>query len=285
MDTEYLPLVTFGRYKGQPITTLMNDTKYLEYIKQQEWLKNYPIVYNICVNQTISTSNQNSKTPEHNSLQNMFLEKENVIKLLAKVLYNKKRYTLKKNEHYEFRVEFESKFNWDILIDNIYIYECCNDEPNVCHGYCATAETKVINDIFVEIKPILGDDYPCVLRKMKTQRELTKNDDYYKAKVGEFTCKYYPSNYILLIKEFNAKSTTKEQLITLFNQSRIKVVFTDDLFKDADLQVTTTTQQKLLEEQEKNKQLEEKIRQLEKEILSLKTQKKGKTIKDYFGKQ
>ena len=134
-----------------------------------------------------------------------------------------------------------------------------------------------INDICVEIKPMLGDDYPCVLRKIKTQKKLTQNDVYYKAA--------YPSNYVLLIKEFNAKSTTKEQLITIFNQSGIKVVFTDDLFNDADLQVNTTTQQKLLEEQEKNKQLEEKIRQLEKEILSLKTQKKGKTIKDYFGKQ
>ena len=56
MDTESLPLVPFGRYKGKPITTLMSDTKYLEHIKQQEWLKNYPIVYNICVNQTISSS-------------------------------------------------------------------------------------------------------------------------------------------------------------------------------------------------------------------------------------
>ena len=273
MDTESLPLVTFGRYKGQPITTLMNDTKYLEYIKQQEWLKKYPIVYNICVNQTISTSNQNSKTPEHNSLQNMFLEKENVIKLLGKVINNISKYIIKKNVHCEFKVVFESKFNWDILIHSIHIYKCNHDEPNICDGGCnrLVGEGAIDDKCCVEIKPMLGDDYPCVLRKMKTQMEFTKRD--------------YYIHYILLIKEFNAKSTTKEQLVTIFNQSRIKVVFTDDLFKDADLQVNTTTQQKLLEEQEKNKQLEEKIRQLEKEILSLKTQKQGKTIKDYFGKQ
>jgi len=35
MDTQSLPLVPFGKYKGQPITTLMNDTKYLEWCKQQ----------------------------------------------------------------------------------------------------------------------------------------------------------------------------------------------------------------------------------------------------------
>lgn len=272
MDTEYLPLVPFGRYKGKPITTLMSDTNYLEYIKKQEWFKNYPIVYNICVNQTISTSNQNSKTPEHNSLQNMFLEKENVIKLLGKVINNKSICIIKENVHPKFKVVFESKYNWDILIHNIYIYKCYHDEPNMCDGGCdhCVGEGAIDDECCVEIKPMLGDDYPCVLRKMKTQMEFTKRSYIH---------------YILLIKEFNAKSTTKEQLVTIFNQSRIKVVFTDDLFNDADLQVTTTTQQKLLEEQEKNKQLEEKIRQLEKEILSLKTQKKGKTIKDYFGKQ
>lgn len=274
MDTESLPLVTFGRYKGQPITTLMNDTKYLEYIKKQEWFKNYPIVYNICVNQTITTSDQNSKTPEHNSLQNMFLEKENVIKLLGKVINNISKYIIKKNVHCEFKVVFESKFNWDILIHSIHIYKCYHDEPNMCDGGCnhLVGEGAIDDKCCVEIKPMLGDDYPCVLRKMKTQMEFTKRD-----------C--YIHHYILLIKEFNAKSTTKEQLITIFNQSKIKVVFTEDLFNDVDLQVNTTTQQKLLEEQEKNKQLEEKIRQLEKEIRSLKTQKQGKTIKDYFGKQ
>jgi uncharacterized protein (DUF3820 family) len=57
MDIQSLPLVPFGKYKGQPITNLMNDTKYLEWCKQQEWFQKFPIVYNICVNQIISTSN------------------------------------------------------------------------------------------------------------------------------------------------------------------------------------------------------------------------------------
>jgi len=33
MDTHSLPLVPFGKYKGQPITNLLNDTKYLEWCK------------------------------------------------------------------------------------------------------------------------------------------------------------------------------------------------------------------------------------------------------------
>ena len=87
MDTQSLPLVPFGKYKGQPITTLLNDTKYLEWCKQQVWFQKFPIVYNICVNQTITTTNPYSKTPEHNKLQNMFLEKKNVKKFL-RLIYN-----------------------------------------------------------------------------------------------------------------------------------------------------------------------------------------------------
>jgi hypothetical protein len=72
---DILPLVPFGKYKGQPITTLMNDTKYLEWCKKQEWFQKFPIVYNICINQTLTTTDLHSKTPEHNKMQNMFLER------------------------------------------------------------------------------------------------------------------------------------------------------------------------------------------------------------------
>ncbi len=317
MDAQSLPVVPFGKYRGQPITNLLNDTNYLEWCKQQEWFqKKYSIVYSICVNQTITTNNPHSKTPQHNRLQNMFLQDENVIKLLRKIIYNKVG-SIPTRTHYDFNCEFEGIFNWDILIKDIYIYKCRSDESNMC-GSCWDTDIKCKNDICVEIKPMLGDDYPCVLRKMKTQMELTKNEYYIKEpKVGEYSEKYYPSNYVLLIKEFNAKSTTKEQLITIFNQSRINIVFTDDLFNDYDSEVNTSkrqieeptmvssqeqeiikseennsfrdnlleTQQKLLEEQEKNRQLEEKIRQLEEEIQLLKTQKQAKSIKDYFGKK
>jgi hypothetical protein len=137
MDIE--PIIPFGKYKGQPITTLLADTKYLEWCKQQDFLKNYPIVYNICVNQTIVNQNENSKTPEHNKMQNLFLEEENQNKLYD-VLFNHKSLINKIqnglihkdfNKYFEDfedykewlknlfsinKIEFEAKYNWDILI-------------------------------------------------------------------------------------------------------------------------------------------------------------------------
>jgi len=301
MDTQTLPLVPFGKYKGQPITTLLNDTQTLKYYKDTGILQKYPIVYNICVNQTITT-NKDGKTPEHNKLQNLFLDNQNVINLLRKIIYNKIG-PIPKNTHYEFSCEFEGMFNWDILIENIYIYKCRSDEPDICDG-CYDSDIKSNhNDICIEIKPLLGDDYPCVLRKMKTQIELTKNEYTIKEpKPGEYSWKYVPSNYVLLVKEFNANSTTKEQLIQIFNQSRIKIIFIDELFDDLLSQIITEkveqtqdiiihpTQKTELEEEnkllrEKLLQAEEKIKQLEEEISSLKSQKQSKNIKDYFGKK
>ena len=49
-------IVPFGKYKGQSIINLLNDKKYLEWCKNQEWFKKFTVVYNICVNQTIITN-------------------------------------------------------------------------------------------------------------------------------------------------------------------------------------------------------------------------------------
>jgi len=391
MDTQSLPLVPFGKYKGQPITTLMNDTKYLEWFKQQELLQKFPIVYNICVNQTITTTNQNSKTPEHNKLQNMFLNKKNQMKLLNRLIGSnigvkfKQRFELlildeefiryfdsftithviggdpvsrkhKKINNFvpEFyrslidtRIVFEDKYNWDFvlyyndyqtinfktkcdvakrisadlsyrntqLIDKVYNiikkYNFGNDHLRDC-GYirendlfiikeesnyevCIQAVLKSIN-IFCELKPILSDDYPCVLRKLKTQIELTENGKKEKSGI-----------YVLLIGSFTSKYTSKEELITIFKQSNINVIFTEEIFgtsKGVEVEINTNTQKllsyenenKLIEEnkhltnnllqtQEKLLQAEERIKQLEEEIIIIKSQKPSKSIKDYFGKK
>ena len=353
-----LPLVPFGKYKGEPITTLLNDTKYLEWCKQQEWFQKFPIVYNICVNQTITTNNQNSKTPEHNKLQNLFLENENVEKLLKNVFKKNDKNVVISNG----KITFEGMFNWDIIVENYnwHLCECVWTEDTLdccCEMYKKYVERYGIpegadeplklNELYCEVKPCLGDDYPCVLRKMKTQIELTNNyakkynenkrqsykkeyetdihmRQYWNKHKGSYnyhlTQECINPKYLLLIKDFNSSTTTKEQLITIFNQSDIKVIFIHELL--CDLQIKTiehveepsidtffekeiiqteqqgTTdelskiQQKLLEAEDKNKQLEkslsqseEKIRQLEKEISSLKNQKQSKNIKDYFGKK
>lgn len=327
MDTQSLPIVPFGKYKGQSITNLLNDTKYLEWCKQQEWFQKFPIVYNICVNQTMITNNQNSKTPEHNKLQNLFLDNLNVEKILRKV-YNNFKY--KKNVNYgDARCEFEGMFNWDIIIEGLYYNKSlciCNwaekDEGSSCDcdkGYENNDDSEYeLSNVYIEVKPLLGDDYPCVLRKMKTQIELTRLDlrkttqDVLKKLGYEEGCMVFGKNrleirdiiknkeqtdngnYILLIGEFNSGTTSKEMLIKIFNQSFIKVLFINKLF-DVSIPIQIHDNFKSIQPQfsnlddnllrEKLTKAEDKIKQLEEEILSLKTKKQGKNMIDYFGKK
>jgi hypothetical protein len=304
MDIE--PIIPFGKYKGQPITTLLADTKYLEWCKQQEWFKKFPIVYNICVNQTIVNQNENSKTPEHNKIQNLFLEEENVKNFLVKV------FKLKLNHLYidtnpKYSVKFEKQYNWDLFIVRIDFWYCscppddddfkcvCKEHNNFIKRYNIPKNEdqyhrKYTENIYCEIKPLLGDDYPCVLRKMNTQIKLTENfisienekikishqkienRRYYNSSVGynfDFQESIIKPNYILLIKDFASSTTTREQLIQIFNQSDIKVIFLKDI-TEGDVKLIETNKDNIskLKEyiinlEEENTMLKETLKQYE----------------------
>jgi hypothetical protein len=309
METE--SLVPFGKYKGQPIIKLLNDTKYLEWCKQQEWFNKFPIVYNICVNQTIVNQNENSKTPEHNRIQNLFLEEENVKHLKGYeyfVNYEKQKYILQEGiKHNDFlkyfkeydiskldehktsiNVEFEGKFNWDIII-KINCYETSftfhneynklkHDEllhhflnifpalKNNCYiniynteKYAEYCSRGIISTTYVEVKPVLGDDYPCVLRKMKQQISLTEQTINKEGK------------YVLLVKDFSSSTTTKDQLIQIFKQSHIKVVFLNDIIKITQVQLyssgnITELTDRIKHLEEENMMLKDKLQQYETSI-------------------
>ena len=160
-------------------------------------------------------------------------------------------------------------------------------------------------------KDSIKDEKNNIKKQVNKRRKYYNNYEEYKYDVKQ---RRIISNYVLIIKDFNSTTTTKEQLTTIFNQSYIKIVFIDELINDLQMKTKTEPnedtimitmsknkiiepeqhiytnnileiQQKLLQSEEKNKQLEEKIRQLEEEIISLKSQKQPKSIKDYFGKK
>ena len=335
MELESLPVVTFGKYKGQPVTTLLADTKYLEWCKQQDFFKQHKTVYNICVNQTIQ-SNQPSKTPEHNKLQNLFLKREfllDIVKYLNK--FDKTLSELEKlycTEEYKkyfgdqrfdmdsyfknikFYLKFETEFNWDVTLyakfedSHIYLNELFipdveyahyfrvgedfkqrmnnsqevrshvgtiikRDLPYLYEKYNLHCETSVDKDekykvsyvfkeyldkLHVEIKPLLGDDYPNVLRKMTTQIKLTRASAIAKG-ISNLT-----GEWILLIGEYSSTVTTKKELVQIFGLSDIRVMFVGDISNGLQCKpVEENLLEKIKQLEEKNRQLEEKIKQLE----------------------
>ena len=133
-----LPIVTFGKYKDKCISELLADDKYVSWLKMQDWFSKYKPIYNIIVNQQVIS--HDAKTPEHNKLQNMFLDEENRLKLLNNIngMFIKENTLLKKlcdtktfykcfgKINCEFKicesdeVEFEAKFNWDAVLSYQY---------------------------------------------------------------------------------------------------------------------------------------------------------------------
>lgn len=260
-----LPLVTFGKYKGKPVTEMLADTKYVEWCKQQEFFKKHTTIYNICVNQTIG-SQQPSKTPEHNRIQNLFLDDKKVATFMASLKTNDEghiNHIVEQIGKKHVSVEFEGKFNWDVVIESILVrsymctkkrhhrwYHCKEIGKSLCSHYynkCDPSEcknggydsvtctdygqclcTEYMRNCYIEVKPLVGDDYPSILRKMNTQKGITD-------KIVATSTHGTPLNntqYVLLVKDYQSTTTTKEELVKIFGQSGIRVVFLYDIFPD-----------------------------------------------------
>lgn len=287
-----LPIVSFGKYKGKPITEMIRDSNYIDWCKSQKGLlEKYPSIYNIvCVN-TFQSSNTNSPTPEHNKIQNEFLKERVKQDFILKVLnislnmdelntileeiYTDSNYILLfgkqkfyvdfKNQLFEnIKEEFESQFNWDIKLvfnirrskikssgyinnqtydkifsrlpqeirekisvsnpntktktTSIYLNFLKNYLNNIFEKYpYLTYRTCLLSRCYCEIKTIVGDDYPCILRTMKNQIALMGSGY---------------NIYILLIQKFESSSTTTNQLIDIFKQSDIKIIFTNEILSE-----------------------------------------------------
>jgi len=294
MSDEELPVVRFGKYKDQSVLELMKDTSYVEWLKLQPWFAKHPI-FNIVVNQTLSTVQ--SKTPEHNKLQNKFLDKKNVQIFLSKICGGQNWSSVNKmfnDENFikyfgkqqslpqyvpctdDTTIMFEDKFNWDVTIaytdfESVNLTPLLKIDPLLMEQYKIKQDDGFWVNVYrydhifcVEIKPSLGDDYPCVLRKMKNQIELT----YQYKKNGPSSKFCMKQVYVLLVGSFSSESATKSQLKEIFFQSGIKVLFTDDVFESKDESIlsieTLQIENKILSTQ--LLQAEERILQLEEEL-------------------
>ena len=241
-----LPIVRFGKYKNKSIIELIADRPYVGWLKKQPWFMETKI-YNMIVNLPIST-NIDSKTLEHNKLKNIFLEHENIKKFLDKI-------DKRLNEN---RIEFKRDYNWDWDLQIECSYECICNVSKFCDCKCGIGDKVIDCDIYVKIKLILSDDYPCILRKMKKRMEFMREE------MAGISYRYRNEKmFVLFLKEFESKVTTKEQLIKIFKQSHIKVIFTDKFIdeenRDNALQIQNDNNYeelieriKLLEEENKN---------------------------------
>lgn len=116
-----LPIVPFGKYKGKSVLDLMVDTGYVEWCKEAQVFRKYPKI-NIILNNSYKSS-EFSETPEHNKLQNKFMETDFVKRYIEYILpeYD---FTQQSGMHDIFNigenllldVTPEGIFSWDIIL-------------------------------------------------------------------------------------------------------------------------------------------------------------------------
>lgn len=110
--------VTFGKYRGQPLSVLIKDKQYLQWCQQQDWFqKKYPDLCSIEVEQS-----------DEQTIHN--LEEEN-IRLSKQIEKNKNIIeNLKKNK---FKISLKPRSKQSITHKNDDTYE---DDPQIIHKKC-----------------------------------------------------------------------------------------------------------------------------------------------------
>jgi hypothetical protein len=182
-------VIPFGKYKGQPVEVLASDRGYCEWLMAQAWfVQRYPQVHTLVINNFAEPT----ETPEHNALQIRLLDDTFRAQCteIALRFFDKDRqwtHTVEQWHGYtqmhlvtpffttptvpEFEVDGIDAF-WHVAVWKI-LHTCGQAHPTTLpdrhqsvweqrayHGYTHRS-------IAVECKPLLGDDYPAVLRFLK----------------------------------------------------------------------------------------------------------------------
>lgn len=181
-------IVPFGKYKGQPAEVMAADRDYCDWLMAQPWFaERFRDVYNIVINY----GGEPEETPEHNALQARFLDEEFCNRLAALVL----------DFRFEVRhVDFEAG-GWDAVLEG-RVWYTSDDGKEV---------ESIGRMILVECKPMVGDDYPAILRQMRGYKRL------------------YGEKRVLLIGAFSAQGATLDQVKAIFGKSGIAVVMLEDV--------------------------------------------------------
>jgi hypothetical protein len=204
---------------------------------------------------------------EYNLVQKLFLNNENKAKLLRHITTDFDNYKKLFNDAYESRLyteffdghfdvsdsaynamikdlEFEAEFGWSIRMkidpinSRVHItpsrnpkeaFEFLEASINVYgidlvkHNHInATISLNMPNveyntHIFCSIVPVISENYPEVLRKMKEQIRQTR-------------MKYSPSQFYMLVCDFNASSVNSEEILSMFAGTGFNVVMVKELF-------------------------------------------------------
>lgn len=197
-------VVPFGKYRGQPIEVMHADSSYMTWLRLQQWAREqYPSLL-IIQQQTEEAS------PAHNYLQNKFLDDE----------FNWKFVNAMKEKDWREWAKIVSLEANEIYIEPVI--KVAFEVPSMLYetirnGKFHDVIFHFIVDHYIEVKPIIGDDYPNVLRQIKQAHTFTNRR-------GQ-TIYANEHKKILFVGEYNGVGATEEQFVKIFAKDNIKVIF------------------------------------------------------------
>jgi len=217
-------LIPFGKYKGLPIEQLQADPQYTDWLLAQPWFEQrYGGIRTIIIN----NFKEASDSPEHNAMQARFLDKAFAFSVASSFMkltpFDKWKERvdarLSTHENPKFHpanigVEFEVK-GWDVVVSmhSLASWTINGEEANIYDNYLSPG--KYSRDVFwggdccIELKPSIGEDFPNVLRQVKSRN--------------------YGSNKNVLVESFQANSVSLEQVQEMFLTSGIHLLQLSDI--------------------------------------------------------
>lgn len=213
----------FGKYRGEPLSVLLADHDYCQWVLTQAGIQErYPEVFTFLLQ-----GEQPAQTPAHNALQARFLERDfcdSVVRAIRSGVtaqccdhgvddppaeawdYHFGQRFLKRSPHTRGagKVVFEQS-GWDVLL--YMVYEC-----QVCG---VRAENRF--PIAIELKPTLSDDYPAVIRQVRTAVSVAEAR---KVKIGSL---------VVIAGEFTSRAVTIEQAKAIYRASGIHLLLLADV--------------------------------------------------------
>lgn len=184
-------IIPFGKHKGKPIEILAEDKEYTHWLLAQPWFKTkYQNIYTVVIN----NFHEPVDTPEHNEMQVKFLNRDYALKFAC--LLEPRFYDAAKTPQ--------------------------SSEPIFERGYdvsymTVSEELRLYIKFIVEIKPTIGDDFPSVLRQMKTSMPVLYDEHVTK------------TFYCLLVRQYVGEGASRDQFIQFFQSQKYTVVFASDV--------------------------------------------------------
>jgi len=156
-------LIPFGKYRGMPVDAVIEDREYTDWLMDQAWFRErYQNLY-----VTIQNGGaQSDMTPEHNRMQARFLDKDYVKSVIKSVVmrtrYKSQSDSVLSSIKFD-RIGFEVD-GWDVVVPaSIKVTYSQHDSP-------PEIESESFLFLF-ELKPAISDDFPAVLRQVKSRRK------------------------------------------------------------------------------------------------------------------